>query len=333
MSRIFEAMKKAEQEKPPETAGEPVREPAELTPDNSLTSIDVVAAMEASRQENVRTRVAPLNALQFDEFLARCAHPRWRPDATMNMFLGTDEARSAEQFRTLRSRLYQVRRSQRVRTLLVTSSVAAEGKTFVTHNLGQAILRQRDRRVLLIDADLRSPRLHLLLGAPQSPGLRDYLRGDADETEIIQHGQEGNLCFIASGSGTANPSELLANGRLKALLDRIAPMFDWVILDSPPCLPVADASVMADFCDGVLLVVRSGSTPSEVTKRACQELQGRTILGVVLNAVDEASVVAGTYAYYSNNGQSEKSALSPEGLASQAMNERSRDSVEGFVQQ
>jgi len=319
MSRIFEAMKKAEQERPPDTAAEAAREIAEPNPDTGLGGIDLVAALEATRQEDSRSRVAPLNILHFDELLSRCAHPRWRPNAAVNMFVSPNEARSAEQFRTLRSRLYQVRRSQRLRTVLVTSSVAAEGKTFVAHNLGQAILRQPDRRVLLIDGDLRSPRLHFSLGAPQTPGLRDYLRGESDEIGIIQHGQEGNLCLIASGSGTTNPSELLSNGRLKVLLDRVAPLFDWVILDSPPCLPVADASVMADICDGVLLVVRSGSTPSEVTKRACQELQGRTIVGVVLNAVDEASVVAGAYAYYSDNGGGEKSVRASEGLPSQAV--------------
>jgi protein-tyrosine kinase len=78
-------------------------------------------------------------------------------------------------------------------------------------------------------------------------------------------------------------------------LDRVTPVFDWVILDSPPCLPVADASVLADLCDGVLLVVRAASTPADTAQRACQELQGRNILGVVLNAAQEAD---GYQSYY-----------------------------------
>ena len=119
----------------------------------------------------------------------------------MNVFFNANlSAHGAEQFRTLRSRLYQIRGNQSLRTLLVTSSVPGEGKTFVAANLAQAIVRQPDRRVLVIDADLRCARLHMLLGAPISPGLSDYLRGEADEMAVIQHGQEGNMCFIAGGN-------------------------------------------------------------------------------------------------------------------------------------
>jgi Mrp family chromosome partitioning ATPase len=110
---------------------------------------------------------------------------------------------------------------------------------------------------------------------------------------IIQHGQEGNLYLIPGGGEVANPSELLLNGRLKKLLDRVAPIFDWVILDSPPCLPVADATILADFCDGVILVVRAGTTPGPVAQRACQEMQGKNIVGIVLNAAE-----AGSYESY-----------------------------------
>jgi tyrosine-protein kinase Etk/Wzc len=148
---------------------------------------------------------------------------------------------------------------------------------------------------LIIDADLRRPRLHLPLGAPLAPGLTEYLRGEADEFAVIQNGLDGNLCFIPGGNEATNPSELLSNGRLKLLLDRMAPVFDWVILDSPPCLPVADASVLGDMCDGVLLIVRSGSTPSEVAQKACQELQGKNILGVVLNAVEKGHLYESYY--------------------------------------
>jgi receptor protein-tyrosine kinase len=127
---------------------------------------------------------------------------------------------------------------------------------------------------------------------------------------VIQHGQEGNLCFIPGGNEVKNPSELLSNGKMKILLDRVTPVFDWVILDSPPCLPVADASVLADLVDGVLMIVRAASTPAETAQRARQELQGRNLLGVVLNAVEEVHAY-GTYYYsgygYSYGRQNEKS--------------------------
>ena len=191
-----------------------------------------------------------------------------------------------------------------MRTVLITSSIPAEGKTFVTSNLAQAIVRQPDRRVLTIDADLRCARLHVPLGAPATPGLTDYLRGEADEMSIIQHGTEGNLCFIPGGNEVTNPSELLSNGRLKKLIDRLAPVFDWVLLDSPPCVPVADASILAEICDGVVLVVKAGSTPLEVAQRACQELNGRDVIGVVLNSAEESPMYGSTYypEYGSGNG-------------------------------
>src|SRR5207253_8539272 len=113
-------------------------------------------------------------------------------------------------------------------------SVPAEGKTFVAANLAQSIVRQPDRRVLLIDADLRASSLHLALGAPSTPGLTDYLRGEADEFAIIQSGPDKNLCFIPGGNEVSNPSELLLGERMRHLLDVVTPMFDFVILDSPP---------------------------------------------------------------------------------------------------
>ncbi len=296
MSRIHEALKKAEQDRIIAHAA---------TADMAALPQEPMTAAEAwaTKVPEVPTESIPPTAtgfpgdyLRFDDLRARCAHPTWHLDPNVNVFFNPNlSVHGAEQFRTLRSRLYQLRGSQSLRTLLVTSSIPGEGKTFVTANLAQAIVRQPDRRALIIDADLRCARLHLPLGAPTSPGLTDYLRGEADEMAVIQHGQEGNLCFIAGGNEVTDPSELLSNGRLRKLLDRVAPVFDWVILDSPPCVPVADASILADLCDGVLLVVRAGSTPSEVAQRARQELNGKNVVGVVLNAVDEAGMYGSAY--------------------------------------
>jgi capsular exopolysaccharide synthesis family protein len=245
-----------------------------------------------------KTPVAALEHLRFDELLARCAHPEWHMDPNTNVFANADlSPHGAEQFRTLRSRLYQLRSVQALRTVLVTSSVPGEGKTFVTSNLAQAIIRQPDRRALVIDADLRRPRLHMSFDAPMFPGLSDYLRGEADEAAVIQRGQGGNLCLITGGSQIANPSELLSNGRLKKLLDRLSPVFDWIFFDSPPCVPVADATILADLCDGVLLVVRAGSTPFELAQRACQELQTKNVVGVVLNAIEDSHMYGSPYYY------------------------------------
>ena len=127
---------------------------------------------------------------------------------------------------------------------------------------------------------------------------------------MIQQSHEDNLCFIAGGRQVKDPSELLSNGMLKKLLDRVTPVFDWVLLDSPPCLPVADATMLADFCDGVLLVVRAGqNTPRRLLRGPCQELQGKNVVGVVLNAVEESHLY-GTYYYQGYGyGQSESKEL------------------------
>lgn len=285
MSRIHEALKKAEQERATQqapAATESLFAPGQVISENHPTGVmDSVDTMAS----HAVMPILPNSYLRLEDLRARCARPAWHLDLNTNIFANSDPLTpGAEQFRTLRSKLYQVRASQPLHTILVTSSIPGEGKTFVSSNLAQAIVRQPDRRALLIDADLRRPRLHLPFGAPLGPGLTDYLRGEADEFSVIQN-HEGNLYFIPGGNEATNPSELLSNGRLKSLLSRVTPVFDWVILDSPPCLPVADASVLADMCDGVLLVVRSGSTPSELAQKACQELQGKNIVGVVLNAI------------------------------------------------
>jgi protein-tyrosine kinase len=300
MSRIHEALKKAQQERATVQAPD--------TPATLPQDMPVAAPSWESGAPEVATVTAPLGVhaaaplsdyLRFDELRSHGVQAQWHLDPNSNVFFNASlSVHGAEQFRTLRSRLYQVRSTQTLRTLLVTSSVPAEGKTFVTTNLGQAIVRQPDRRVLMIDADLRCARLHVPLGAPSSPGLADYLVGDVDEMQVIQSGQEANLCLIPGGKQVNNPSELLSNGRFKRLLERVTPVFDWVIIDSPPCLPIADASILAEVCDGILLVVRAASTPSEVAQRACQELQGRNIVGVVLNAVDQDNA-QGSYYYQS----------------------------------
>lgn len=302
MSRIHEALKKAEQDRALAPASEAAPSPAPATPTGWSDTAEAGSHGTIESAVQMAT-LAPPSAeyLRFDDLRSRCAHPTWNPDPNMNVF-GSESTslHAAEQFRTLRSRLYQMRNTQNLRTILMTSSVPGEGKTFVTTNLAQSFIRQPDRRALMIDGDLRCARLHVPLGAPNSPGLSDYLRGEVDELEVIQHGQDGNLCFIAGGTEVSDPSELLSNGRLKKLLDRVTPVFDWVIIDSPPCLPVADSTILANYCDGILLVVRAGSTATAVAQRACQELHGRNVIGVVLNAVEQSHMY-GSY-YYQGYG-------------------------------
>lgn len=309
MSRIHEALKKAELE-----ASATVT--ADLRPlerETPVASKQDVMRLAAGTNEINLPPLAELSqatrALRFEDISGRCAQVHWRPDPLTNVFGEPSLNReAAEQFRTLRSRLYHLRAENSLRVVLITSPISGDGKTFVASNLAQVIVRQPGRRVLLIDADLRSSHLHIPLGAPAGPGLGEYLSGTADEMAAIQHGQEGGLYFIAGGKPAGNASELLSNGKLKNLIERAVSCFDWIIIDSPPCLPVADASVIAGLCDGILLVVRAGVTPASAAHKASQELQKRNLIGVVLNAVDQKTLTYGSYygrGYYGQQASDE----------------------------
>ena len=309
MSKIYEALKKAQGEKTHDSSV--ARQHLQQNPQISSAPKEILATpVTEQHQSALRPTHAGISGqyLRFDDLLKQCAEPVWQPDPNTIVFSDSHSSHEgAEQFRTLRTRLYQLRDVSPVKRVLVTSAVAGEGKTFVATNLAQAIACEPDRKVLLIDGDLRSARLHIPLGAPVSPGLAEYLRDEVSEAEIIQHGQEGNLCFIPGGDGGGSKaSELLSNGRLQKLLDRVAPLFDWVIIDSPPCLPVADASVLAAFVDGVLLVVRAKSTPSAMAQRARQELRKSNVIGVVLNAVEDVDSYGAYYSHGYGNGDKKR---------------------------
>lgn len=294
MSRIHDALRRAELERVSQAAKTDVKELAGLITDTLPPS----AADERNSDLPVLRNRAPENrgALSFEVLAKRCAHPTWRIDPQMSVFEGgeTNDA-GAERFRTLRSRLYQVAKTKQLRRVLITSSAPAEGKSFVAANLAQSLARGHDCRVLLIDADMRLSRLHVALGAPKTPGLTDYLRGETDEFSLIQIDVQRGFGFMPAGDPVGDPSELILGGRMKSLLDVIAPAFDWVILDSPPALAVHDASLLADLCDGVLFVVKAGKTSNGDAVKASSEFQQKNLLGVVLNQVEKADLYENYY--------------------------------------
>src|ERR1700738_832366 len=238
MSRIHEALKRAEQQRTvpleippimPEGQGH-VAAPSTIDESPTTPPPEILDPLAPSEMET-KTRIAEF--IRFDDIWTNCANPGWRLDLERNVFIDPAAPPAVrEQFRTLRSRLYQLRDKQPLRTVLVTSCLPGEGKTFVANNLAHALARQQNCRVLLIDADLRRPDLHPGFGAQSSPGLAEYLKGEVDEMAIIQRGLPEYLCFIPGGKQAANSAELLANGRLRVLLDTVGPVFDWVILDS-----------------------------------------------------------------------------------------------------
>src|SRR5246500_3475992 len=296
MSRIHEALKKAEQERASTQGG------------GSPTSFATTPVADALGYDEIEVaRMSPNLGMpelggssSLETLLARCPQTGWNPDLQTMLFMnGNDSAKGTEEYRTLRSRLYHMREKMPLKKLLVTSALPKEGKSFTSANLAQVMVRQHGRRALLIDADLRGPRLHLMLGTTAGPGLAEYLQGKNDEFSIMQRGNRENLFFIPSGTGIEDPAEMVGNGRLKMLLQRVEPLFDWIIIDSPPAVPVADASLLAKACDGVLMVVRSNSTPSDAARKARAEFPDQVLVGVVLNGTDRDEAEYARYYYES----------------------------------
>src|SRR5712672_808337 len=301
MSRIHEALKKAARERSTQLSIGSGRGAVEIA--TEIPRPGVTEANLPRLPEQGRVAVADHDGpLQYDALVKRCAHPTWRLNGLSNVFQNASNGSgAAERFRTLRSRLFQSATTRTLRRLLITSSIAAEGKTFVASNLAQSIVQQPERRVLLIDADLRAPRLHLAFGAANRPGLTEYLRGEAEECEVIQKGMKENLCLIPAGSQVSKPSELLLSERMRHLLNLLTPIFDWVIIDSPPALPVHDAIDLAGLTDGVLFVLRAGSTPATVAEKAAAEFRSKNLLGIVFNQVKKSD----SYGNYEYNYSSE----------------------------
>ena len=294
MSRIHDALKRAEQERATSmgTHVEPALDQPQSQNDGPRENVASMQPSGASVMPNLAS------GINYESLLARCPHTEWSPDPRTMLFFEEDDSRvGAEEFRTLRSRLYQIREKMQLKRLLVTSALPKEGKSFVAANLAQVLVRQHGRRVLLIDADLRNPGMHRHLGATQSPGLAEYLLGECDEFAALQRGPMENLFFMPAGRAVASAPELLSNGRLKLFLQRVEPLFDWIVLDSSPVIPVSDATLVAGSCDGILMVVRSNVTPSDLARRAREEFPDKLLLGVVLNGAPSGKLRQSKYYY------------------------------------
>ena len=303
MSRIHEALQRAEQERK-------LRDISSVEPSSHDTA-STLSTLTGTSIDNSGTVlpdpppfVPPLLSgniapLAIDTLTTHCRSVAWAPQPRSALFSREkNRPYKAEVFRTLRSRLYRLRDHIRLRSLLVTSTLPCEGKSFIAANLSQAIAQQHGSRAILIDADLRMPSQHIQLGAPRSPGLSEYLQGDTDELSIVQRGQGHDLYFISCGAAATNPVELIGNGRMKTLLDCLHNAFDWIIVDSPPMAAVSDAGLLADMCDGALLVVRADVTPYDLAQKACADFKNASLVGIVLNGINGTSHYGSYYYNY-----------------------------------
>ncbi|HEX3470590.1 MAG TPA: polysaccharide biosynthesis tyrosine autokinase [Silvibacterium sp.] len=209
-----------------------------------------------------------------------------------------DAAPFLEALRSLRTSLLQVRDGQPPQMVLVTSSVAGEGKSKLTANLA-GVLAQSGARVLLVDADLRCPALHTELGLKDAGGLGAVLANGASPV-VYKHPRFPTLSLLCGGATPALPSELLGSKRMADLMAGWRTQYDFVLLDSPPVLPVTDARVLSRMCDATLLIARHGFTSRQAIQRSHQLIQQQlpehSVLGAVLNGVSTES--ADYYEYY-----------------------------------
>ncbi len=274
MSRIHDALVRAQQQR---------------TGNDAAPLPELLAEGEPPKLNSELTLAPEVVAVDSSGWLANCTKVAWKLDADKMVFAGNDNhsGYGREQFRTLRSRLFQARHSIPLKRVLIASALPREGRSFVAANLAQALAQQHGSRVALIDADLRAPSLHQFVGAPSTPGISEYLRGEASETAVVQQSNVEGLWFVPAGHAGDNPAELLGSLRMSQFFDRLSPCFDWIIVDSSPAIPVSDATLLARLCNGVVLVVAAGATPQEMASKTRIIFADRTLLGVVLNRAED----------------------------------------------
>ncbi len=212
----------------------------------------------------------------------------------------------AESCRALRTNLLFAGAERPLKTVLLTSSVAREGKTLCCISLG-ITLAQAGARTLIIDCDLRRPRLCTAFGLREGPGLTSVLALDADLDDVLRTTEVPNLDLLPSGPTPPNPAELLDGEGFRRLLERLSQKYDRVLIDSPPAVPVTDPAVLATAVDGVLLVVRNKQAHRDLARRAVQHILdvGGNLLGVILNAVEpDEKRYGGYYGLYTETADS-----------------------------
>jgi receptor protein-tyrosine kinase len=193
----------------------------------------------------------------------------------------------AEQYRTIRTNLLSLSPDNPLQAIQLTSALHSEGKTITSCNLAFALAQESEKKTILVDADMRKPAIHKLLGIPKEPGLSEILTKDFDLDHFLQRPIAGGLYAIPAGKGPANPSELLSSSRLRRMVARLRSEFDYIIFDVSPVIPVTDASVLGKQLDGSIMIIRAGWTQAIDIERVhtlLKEAQAKPI-GSILTCV------------------------------------------------
>jgi capsular exopolysaccharide synthesis family protein len=266
---------------------------ADRGPEFALSAEDATSSTGVDRSA---TSVEPaVSAIQFEQF--RQFQPvRMMVSLQSRLVCITDkDCLAAEKFRFLAVRLRQMRHNRALKKVLITSSVPQEGKSMVAANLACTLSRRANQRTLLVDGDLRRPSLSKIFGLGEIPGICEWLQGDSGPAESIHHLEEAGFWILPAGHTPRNPLELMQSGRLSALIEQLTCWFDWIVIDSPPVLPLADTSVWMRLADGVLLVARQGTSEKRQLQRGLEVIEKSKLIGALLNC---SSSAANNHYYY-----------------------------------
>ena len=313
MSKIYEALLRAELEratgegKSSDDAAFSVQDL--LTPrlEEPAPSLDQADGLIREAFAAGLPEVAPVTVGHGAQDLSLVPQKPWHPllDALPAL---AERGPGVEQFRILRSRLAEFREGGRMKTILVSSGLPGEGKSFIAINIAMAFARHKGNRVLLIDGDMRRSSLHKMLGTSSEPGLTEYLSGALSVTEVMQRPQPStatglppglsSIVFIGGGKDADKAGDLSASSRFGELIEQMSATFDWIIIDSSPANLVSDAVNLARSADGVLLVGREGATRFKTAQQVQLQFKNSKILGFVLNAVRALPVKSDYYGNY-----------------------------------
>lgn len=305
MTRLSEALKRAAETK----ATTPGATTAELPPPTTVWQFAPVETMHVPDEPAAPVAFAPLPDAVVPDSAPAGPTPSAFIDAPaprLPKFGARDRDKLVvgeyadpavvEQYRHLAAACHQAQKASGVRTVTVTSALPSEGKTLTSTNLALTLSESYQRRVLLIDADLRRPRMREMFGLPKSAGLTDALTSPRGDRLPVHH-VTGNLWVLAAGSTVPDPMSLLVSPSMKHLIDDARESFDWVIVDTPPIAILPDANLLSKMIDTSLLVVSAQSTPYPMVQRAVEAIGAQHILGVVLNRAEKIGPT-GSDAYY-----------------------------------
>ncbi|QCX34859.1 CpsD/CapB family tyrosine-protein kinase [Caloramator sp. E03] len=202
----------------------------------------------------------------------------------------------SEAYRTLRTNIQFSSFDKNIKTIVVTSSGPGEGKSTVSSNLS-AVLSQGDNKILLIDCDMRKPKIHKIFNLSNEIGLTNLLLGEINfENAVVKI--DKNLFVLPCGTRPPNPAEIIASSKMQNFIESLKEQFNYIIIDTPPILMVTDAQILSKYADGTLLVVSSGEADKNAAVKSKELLLkvDAKILGVILNKIDTSR--KGYYGYY-----------------------------------